>query len=73
MEILAILVLVAIGIWYGLFKPVETAFEAIGEEVIVIAAERKAINVSRINKIEISEDDAKKASETLERLNKIKL
>lgn len=73
MEILAILVLVAIGIWYGIFRPVETAFVALDEEVAVLAAERKAINVSRINKIELSDDDAKKASETLARLSKIKL
>lgn len=74
MEVLAILVVVVVvGIWYGLFRPVETAFVALDEEVSRLAAERKSINVKRINKIELTNDEAKQAEETLARLRKIKL
>ena len=73
MELIVLAVIILVAVWYGLFKPVETVAHAIDDEVQVLAAERKAENISRLSELKVSEEQVKSAQENLARLSSIKL
>lgn len=72
LAILGVLGLI-VAIWYGMLKPVETLAHMADDEIQVLAAERKAENVTTLSKLEVSDKDVKAAQANLTRLNSIKL
>ena len=73
MELVVIAVIIAVAVWYGFFKPVETIAHAIDDEVSVLAAERKADHVATLKSISVSKEDVEAAQANLEMLRSIKL
>lgn len=67
------LLIVAVAVWYGLFKPVETLAHAADDEVQVLYAERKAENINRLTALDVKDEDVKRAKDNLAKLNSIKL
>ena len=75
MEVLGfgtILLLVAVVMYFGLLRPVETAAEMLTDEVAVLHAERKTQNVERLNALNIDTAKVDKAKENLNNLRSIK-
>jgi hypothetical protein len=72
MAVLAVIV-IAVMVWYGMLKPVETLAHMADDEIQVLAAERKAENVDRLAKITLTEENVAKASANLDKLRSIKL
>jgi len=73
MEIIGLVILVLVGVWYGFFRPVETAFKAIDDEVQVLAAERKADHVKTLKGISVTKEDVASAKANLNMLRSIEL
>ena len=76
MEVLGlgtILVIVAVVLWFGLLRPVETAAKMLDDEAQVYAAQRKATHVATLSELEVTEESVTKAQDNLKRLNSIKL
>jgi len=73
MELLVLAVIIAVAVWYGFFRPVETIARAIDDEVQVLAAERKADHVKTLKDINVSEEDVASAQANLGMLRSIKL
>lgn len=73
MELLAIVVLVVVAVWYGFFRPVETIAHAIDDEVQVLAAQRKADHVESLKNISVAVKDVEVAKANLDLLRSIKL
>jgi hypothetical protein len=73
MELVVLAVIVAVAVWYGMFKPVETIAHAIDDEVQVLAAGRKADHVATLKSISVSAEDVASAQANLEMLRSIKL
>ena len=75
MEVLGfgtILLLVAVVMYFGLLRPVETAAEMLTDEVAVLHAERKTQNVERLNSLSVDATKVDKAKENLNHLRSIK-
>ena len=76
MEVLGlgtILVIVAVVVWFGLLRPVETAAKMLDDEAQVYAAQRKASHVATLAELSISDESVKSAQDNLKRLSSIKL
>lgn len=76
MEVLGlgtILVIVAVVVWFGLLRPVETAAKMLDDEAQVYAAQRKAKHVATLAELSLSDESVTAAQTNLKRLNSIKL
>lgn len=74
MEILiAVVILLVIGIWYGAFRPIETLAKMADDEVQVYSAERKAENIKTLAKLKITDDSVNNAKANLVKLRAIEL
>lgn len=76
MEVLGlgtILVIVAVVVWFGLLRPVETAAKMLDDEAQVYAAHRKAKHVATLAELSLSDESVTAAQTNLKRLNSIKL
>lgn len=76
MEVLGlgtILVIVAVVVWFGLLRPVETAAKMLDDEAQVYAAQRKATHVATLAELSLSDESVTAAQTNLKRLNSIKL
>jgi hypothetical protein len=67
-----ILILVAVVMYFGLLRPVETAAEMLTDEVAVLHAERKTQNVERLNALTVDAEKVEVAKTNLNHLKSIK-
>lgn len=73
MELLVLGLLVAVGVWYGVFRPVETLAKAADDEIQVLVAERKADHVKTLKGLSLTDEDVLAAKSNLDRLRSIEL
>lgn len=66
-----ILLIVVVAMYYGVIAWIGEAADGINDEIKVLRAERKEVNIQRFNKISVSDEDVESAIAIKNKMAKI--